>query len=168
MDHKERQKQYQAENMSKTALLVQVQQYAEQLLKGLCDFSRISVSLNPIFGLSVENTDSMGTDPYLKIGDSGVELYAYLADVDNTKSGQNEFGIGIGVITPGCRTLSNGDPGYPDDYDFHEKTVTTNPDIAAYEAVKLALETALTGSHDGLQEAKAYAEIREHEQDLPL
>lgn len=29
--------------------------------------------------------------------------------------------VGTAVTIPGCRTMPNGDPGYPDDYDFIEK-----------------------------------------------
>lgn len=41
----------------------------------------------------------------------GIDIYPQLVG-DNVG-----WGVSVGVTVPGCRTLSNGDPGYPDDVD---------------------------------------------------
>lgn len=81
--------------------------------------------------------------------DSGIDIYPSLVGDDIG------WGVSYTVCVPGVRTLSNGDPGYPDDYDVVDvalpqveiETIVgarTNPRTAA-DAVRLAIEELVRG-----------------------
>ena len=64
-------------------------------------------------------TDLFLDDLTLSEGGTGVQVI--IEEVD----GNHIIFVGKTVCYPGVRTFSNGDPGYPDDYDFVEKDTFT-------------------------------------------
>ena len=111
----------------------------------------------------IEVVDSgIACDPHLQIGG-----FQVLCDTETLRAigGDKEvmtFIIGYVNVIPGCHTLPNGDPGYPDDEDFVEKTSTRSPGHAASIAVGLDLATKVTGMWEWMEEEKM---MREMEQD---
>ncbi len=52
--------------------------------------------------------------------------------------------VGTESFTPGCRTMGNGDPGYPDEYDFNEEGSV--PLHQYQKAVDMMLQLAVIGA----------------------
>lgn len=102
-------------------------------------------------GLRPENLigdDDPRCDGYVQL-DSGIDIYPSLVGDDVG------WGVSYTACVPGVHTFSNGDPGYPDDYDVVDvappqmevKTIVGVRSIprSAADAVRLAIEELVRG-----------------------
>ena len=58
-------------------------------------------------------TGDQGMDGYVLL--EGIAIYPQ--EVDGIRQGVG-WGVGAETVIPGCHTMPNGDPGYPDEPDF--------------------------------------------------
>ena len=92
-------------------------------------------------------------DPSLQIGAATV---CWMDDL-------NEYSIGFTKIIRGCRTMRNGDPGWPDEEEFFEFNCTRSALTAACLACKLALQIAIDQAAEDLGIDRVIADVEKQE-----
>lgn len=68
--------------------------------------------------------------------------------------------VDAGVTIPGCHTMPNGDPGYPDDYDWVEQGRYQYARQAVMAVVMSILHDMVDGALQAHAEAKDYEEMQ--------
>lgn len=132
------------------ALLDEVTKSARKIIDALGLAEKVTVERSP---------DDDCCDPYVQIGAFMVMVQNVAVPGIGGPRVAARYFVGHEVTIPGCHTLPNGDPGYPDDADYVEDSdAITGADNAAEDAIKRDLAHAIDMLFQNWREAEMWKE----------
>ena len=142
------------DNKELVKMLEPVKDFCQQLLDSVAGLSSTTEMV-------IHDDDSC--DPMLVI-DGHIQVVACEEVYNKGINGVTKmpgYVIGYENLIPGCRTLPNGDPGYPDETDFVEESSQFDAFRAAADAVHLLLDHDFYRAVGEIEERRVFEEIEE-------